>query len=109
MREQGFTIEAVDRLTGPLIGQAKTATFRTIDMVGLDVFTHVAQNIYDNAPADPQREIFQIPDFMRSMLQKKLLGIKTGSGFYKKMVMKSSRSSKLDYRKQQRANLPDLK
>ena len=53
MRERGFTIEEVDRLTGPLIGQAKTATFRTIDMVGLDVFAHVAQNIYDNAPDRP--------------------------------------------------------
>jgi 3-hydroxyacyl-CoA dehydrogenase len=84
MRERGFSIEEVDRLTGPLIGQARTATFRTIDMVGLDVFSKVAENIFENAPHDPQREIFRVPDFMRSMLEKKLLGTKTGGGFYKK-------------------------
>lgn len=110
MAERGFTIEEVDRLTGPLIGQAKTATFRTIDMVGLDVFAHVAQNIYDNAPADSQRETFRIPEFMRAMLDKKLLGTKTGGGFYKKDgdEILTLDLETLDYRKQQRANLAAL-
>jgi len=110
MRERGFTVEEIDRLTGPLIGQAKTATFRTIDMVGLDVFAHVADNIYANAPDDPQREIFGIPDFMRSMLDKKLLGIKTGGGFYKKEgdEILTLDLGTFEYRKQQRANLPAL-
>jgi 3-hydroxyacyl-CoA dehydrogenase len=84
MREGHYTIEEVDRLTGPLIGRAKTATFRTIDMVGLDVFVHVADNIYENAPQDSMREIFRVPDFMRLMIKNKLLGMKTGGGFYKK-------------------------
>src|SRR5262245_24973523 len=84
MRQRGFTIEEVDLLTGPLIGHPKTATFRTIDIVGLDVFVYVADNIYNSAPRDPQREIFRVPDFMRSMLDLKLLGSKTGRGFYKK-------------------------
>src|SRR5262245_39545372 len=84
MQAGGFTIEEVDLLTGPLIGRAKTATFRTIDMVGLDVFLHVAANIYQNAAHDPQREIFRPPEFMRSMLERKMLGAKTGGGFYKK-------------------------
>src|SRR5712691_10787799 len=84
MQQGGFTIEEVDRLTGPLIGHPKTATFRTIDMVGLDVFVHVADNIYQNAPNDPQRETFRVPEFMRLMLDRKMLGAKTGRGFYKK-------------------------
>src|SRR4030095_12264893 len=78
MQQHGFTFEEVDRLTGPLIGHPKTATFRTIDMVGIDVFVHVADNIYKNAPNDPEREIFRVPEFMRSMLNRKMLGAKTG-------------------------------
>jgi 3-hydroxyacyl-CoA dehydrogenase len=84
MQQGGFTVEEVDRLTGPLIGRAKTATFRTIDIVGLDVFVHVAQNIYTAVTGDPQRDIFRVPDFMQLMLDRKMLGAKTGRGFYKK-------------------------
>ncbi len=84
MQSSGFTLEEIDHLTGPLIGRPKTATFRTIDMVGLDIFVHVADNIYRSVPDDPQREIFRVPEFMRSMLDRKMLGIKTGRGFYKK-------------------------
>jgi 3-hydroxyacyl-CoA dehydrogenase len=84
MQQGGFTVDEVDFLTGPLIGRAKTATFRTIDMVGLDIFAHVADNIYNNAPNDTQRDIFRIPSFIRSMLERNMLGVKTGRGFYKK-------------------------
>ena len=84
MLQGGFTIEETDRLTGPLIGRAKTATFRTIDIVGLDVFAYVADNIYQSARDDPEREIFRVPDFMRLMIDRKMLGAKTGRGFYKK-------------------------
>jgi 3-hydroxyacyl-CoA dehydrogenase len=69
MQQGEFTIEEVDRLTGTLIGHPKTATFRTIDLVGVDIFVHVADNIYENAPDDPQREIFRVPQFMRLMLE----------------------------------------
>ena len=110
MREGGFTIEEVDRLTGPLIGRAKTATFRTIDMVGLDIFVHVADNIYKNAPDDPQREIFKVPDFVRLMLENKMLGAKTGRGFYKKQdeEILTLDLEAMEYRPQRRANLPSL-
>jgi 3-hydroxyacyl-CoA dehydrogenase len=106
----GFTIEEVDRLTGPLIGRPKTATFRTIDIVGLDILLHVADNIYQNAPQDPQRDIFKAPEFMRSMLDRKLLGAKTGGGFYRK---ESDQILTLDlgsmkYRPQQKAHFPSL-
>jgi 3-hydroxyacyl-CoA dehydrogenase len=84
MQKVGFTIEEIDRLTGPLIGRPKTATFRTIDMVGLDVFVHVAENIYQTALNDQERETFRVPEFMRLMLDRKMLGGKTKRGFYKK-------------------------
>ena len=84
MQQGGFTVEEVDGLTGPLIGRAKTATFRTIDLVGVDVFVHVADNIYQNVPEDPQRQTFRVPEFMRLMVERKMLGAKTGRGFYKK-------------------------
>jgi 3-hydroxyacyl-CoA dehydrogenase len=110
MQQYGFTIEEVDRLTGTLIGRAKTATFRTIDLVGLDVFKHVADNIYANAPADPEREIFHVPEFMRSMVERKMLGAKTGRGFYEK---KGDEILALDlgtmqYRPQQKPRFPSL-
>jgi 3-hydroxyacyl-CoA dehydrogenase len=110
MQQYGFTIEEVDRLTGPLIGRAKTATFRTMDLVGLDVFNHVADNIYTNAAADPEREIFRVPEFMRSMVEQKMLGAKTGRGFYEK---KGDEILTLDlgtmrYRPQQKPHFPSL-
>jgi 3-hydroxyacyl-CoA dehydrogenase len=110
MQQRGFTIEEVDRLTGPLIGRAKTATFRTIDMVGLDIFVHVADNIFQNAPADPQREIFRVPNFIRMMLERKMLGAKTGGGFYKKQGDEISTLDleAMEYRPQRRPSFPAL-
>ena len=84
MQQDGFTIEELDGLTGPLMGRPKTATFRTIDIVGLDVFVHVAENIYQNVSGDPEREIFRVPEFMGLMIERRMLGAKTGRGFYKK-------------------------
>ncbi len=110
MRQGGFTIEEVDRLTGPLIGRAKTATFRTIDMVGLDIFVHVASNIFENAPDDPQREIFRVPEFMRAMAERGMLGAKTGRGFYKKEgdEILTLDLDTMQYRRQRPPNLPSL-
>jgi 3-hydroxyacyl-CoA dehydrogenase len=110
MQQGGFTIEEVDRLTGPLIGRAKTATFRTIDLVGLDVFAHVADNIYQNAKDDPAREIFRIPDFMHLMRDRKMLGAKAGRGFYKKdgdEILTLDLAS-MEYRPQRKPNFPSL-
>ncbi len=108
MQERGFTIEEVDRLTGTLIGRAKTATFRTIDMVGLDIFVHVANNICQNAPGDPQRDVFRIPGFMQEMLERKMLGGKTKGGFYKKdgdEILTLDIAS-MKYRAQQKPSFP---
>jgi 3-hydroxyacyl-CoA dehydrogenase len=84
MMELGMTVEAVDGLTGPVIGHPKSASFRTSDLVGLDVILHVAQNVYDGAAGDEKRETFIPPEFIRNMVEKGLLGEKTKQGFYKK-------------------------
>lgn len=84
MMELGLSIETVDSLTGPIIGRAKSASFRTADLVGLDTLMHVANNVYDGAPDDEKREVFRAPGFITEMVKKNLLGEKTKQGFYKK-------------------------
>ncbi len=84
MEKHEVTIEEVDKIFGPPLGRPKSAVFRTADIVGLDTFLHVTNNCYDSLPNDPQREVFKAPDWLKSMVEKKLLGDKTGSGFYKK-------------------------
>ncbi|WP_316274115.1 3-hydroxyacyl-CoA dehydrogenase/enoyl-CoA hydratase family protein [Bacillus halotolerans] len=83
MLKGGYQVGEVDSITGPLIGRPKSATFRTLDVVGLDTFAHVARNVYDNAEGD-EKEVFRLPDFMNDMLQKGWIGSKSGQGFYKK-------------------------
>jgi 3-hydroxyacyl-CoA dehydrogenase len=110
MQTGGFTIEEVDRLTGTLIGRPKTATFRTIDIVGLDIFIHVADNIYENVPNDPQREVFRVPDFMRLMAERRMLGLKSGQGFYKKQgddILTLDLGS-MEFRAQKKPSFPSL-
>ena len=84
MMELGLSIEAVDQLTGPVIGHPKSASFRTADLVGLDTLAHVADNVYEGSPDDEKREMFKVPDFIQRMIEKNMLGDKTGLGFYKK-------------------------
>lgn len=84
VKEMGLTIEEVDKLTGPVIGRPKSATFRTVDVVGLDTLVHVANGIYENCPSDESHELFKLPDFINKMMENKWLGSKTGQGFYKK-------------------------
>lgn len=79
-----LTIEAADKLTGPVVGNPKSASFRTADLVGLDTLLHVADNVYEGAPDDERREMFKAPEFISAMVEKKLLGEKTKQGFYKK-------------------------
>ncbi len=83
MIEDGLTIPEVDALFGPALGRPKTAMFKTTDLVGLDTMGHVAKNTYDLVPDDEQREAFKVPEFVDRMIEKKLLGKKAKSGFYK--------------------------
>jgi len=83
IKQLGLTIPEIDKLTGPVIGRAKSATFRTADVVGLDTLVHVANGIAQSTK-DEANEIFAIPDYLTQMLNNKWLGQKTNQGFYKK-------------------------
>lgn len=80
----GITIEEVDKLTGPVIGHPKSATFRTSDVVGLDTMVHVANGLSQGVPNDEAKDLFQIPEFVTKMVANNWLGSKSGQGFYKK-------------------------
>lgn len=84
MIKQGFTPTEVDQMTGKAIGHASSATFRTSDLVGLDVTAHVVSNLYPAIPEDEDRDTFKVPDVMQTLLDKKILGDKTNGGFFKK-------------------------
>jgi 3-hydroxyacyl-CoA dehydrogenase len=84
MGELDMTVEEVDACTGPAVGWPKSATFRTADLVGLDVLTHVIKNIHETAPNDESRERYKIPALLGEMTKRGWLGDKTGQGFYKK-------------------------
>ncbi|HEY9490099.1 MAG TPA: 3-hydroxyacyl-CoA dehydrogenase NAD-binding domain-containing protein, partial [Chryseosolibacter sp.] len=84
MRKLGLNIDEIDKLTGPVIGRPKSATFRTSDVVGLDTLIKVAQNLHSGLPNDEGREMFRMPEVITKLEENKWLGDKTGQGFYKK-------------------------
>jgi len=84
MGELGLNIDEVDKLTGPVIGRPKSATFRTADVVGLDTLIKVANNLYEGLPNDEAKEAFKLKDYLKVMDEKKWYGDKSGQGFYKK-------------------------
>jgi 3-hydroxyacyl-CoA dehydrogenase len=83
--EDGFTVEEVDALTGSLIGLPNSASFRLIDIVGVDIWVHVGANLYDMVPGDPWRDRFQAHPVMTELMRRNWLGDKTGQGFYKRV------------------------
>ena len=83
--EGDYTVEEVDALTGPLIGLPKSASFRLVDIIGLDVWVHVLRNLHELAPLDPARDRYVVPEFMERMMEHGLLGEKRGQGFYKRV------------------------
>ncbi|MBP0725653.1 3-hydroxyacyl-CoA dehydrogenase/enoyl-CoA hydratase family protein [Bacillus sp. RG28] len=83
MIKGGYSVGEVDSVTGPLIGRPKSATFRTLDVVGLDTFIHVANNVYEKVEG-AEKEVFEVPDFMKEMADRKWLGSKSGQGFFLK-------------------------
>lgn len=83
MLKAGLSVGEVDSITGPLIGRAKSATFRTLDVVGLDTFYHVANNVYEKVDGK-EKEVFEIPAFLKVMVEKGWLGSKSGQGFFLK-------------------------
>jgi len=115
VKEMDLTIEEVDKLTGPVIGRPKSATFRTVDVVGLDTLVHVANGLHEGVPNDERHELFALPDFINTMMENKWFGSKSGQGFYKKIKnedgsseIKSLDLETLEYRSQKKASFATL-
>jgi 3-hydroxyacyl-CoA dehydrogenase len=107
----GYSVGEVDSVTGPLIGRPKSATFRTLDVVGLDTFIHVARNVYDNVNGE-EKKVFEVPDFMLKMQENGWLGAKTGQGFFLKRkgdkgsVILELNPNTLEYEERKKLNTP---
>ena len=112
MTTLGMTVEEVDACTGPAVGQPKSATFRTADIVGLDVLLHVVKNIYESVQNDESREIYRVPAFLEEMARRGWLGDKTGQGFYKKVKGEEEilalDVNTMEYRPRQKAKFASL-
>lgn len=118
MLEDGYSIEEVDKITGQAVGRPRSATFRTLDLVGLDVGGHVIKNLYEALPEDAEREVFVAPEFLTQMIGRGLLGNKTKGGFYRKQTGDIKGGGKkeiwaidpatLEYRPSQKVKLPAL-
>jgi len=115
VKDLDLTVEEVDKLSGPVIGRPKSATFRTVDVVGLDTLVHVANGIYENCKEDERLELFKLPDFINTMMKNKWLGSKTKQGFYKKTVSAEGKKeiltldlNTLEYRSAKKAKFATL-
>jgi 3-hydroxyacyl-CoA dehydrogenase len=114
MTTLGMTVEEVDACTGPAVGWPKSATFRTADLVGLDVLVHVIKNIYETAPNDESHEMYKVPALIEEMARRAWLGDKTGQGFYKKVKGEGEKEiltldvNTMEYRPRQKAKFASL-
>src|SRR5882757_3950418 len=110
----GMTVEEVDACTGPAVGWPKSATFRTADIVGLDVLVHVVKNIHETVANDESREVYKVPALVEEMFKRKMLGDKTGQGFYKKVKGAGEKeiltldTNTFEYRPRQKAKFASL-
>jgi 3-hydroxyacyl-CoA dehydrogenase len=110
----GMTVEEVDACTGPAVGWPKSATFRTADIVGLDVLVHVVKNIYETAPNDESRESYKVPALVEEMAKRGWLGDKTGQGFYKRVKGEGEKEiltldvNTMEYRVREKARFASL-
>ena len=115
VEEMGLTVEEVDKLTGPVLGRPKSATFRTCDVVGLDTLVHVANGLKANCPNDEEKALFELPSYVSKMVENGWLGSKTNQGFYKKVKNEKGKSeiltldlNTLGYRPAQKAKFATL-
>ncbi|MDW7710295.1 MAG: 3-hydroxyacyl-CoA dehydrogenase/enoyl-CoA hydratase family protein [Deferrisomatales bacterium] len=114
MEDHGLAVEQVDALTGKALARPKSATFRTADLVGLDVLAHVARTQYEGAPDDERRDVFRLPPWLDAMVQKGLLGQKSGGGFYKRVKQGGKKETLAidpatgEYRPKGKADFPSL-
>ncbi|BCJ86596.1 3-hydroxyacyl-CoA dehydrogenase/enoyl-CoA hydratase family protein [Effusibacillus dendaii] len=110
MTKNGLTIDEIDAITGPAMGRPKSATFRTLDIVGLDTFVNVANNVHANVTDPDEKATFVVPDFIQQMVERRWLGQKTKQGFYKKEGKEISvlDYNTLDYRPAGKPNFASL-
>ncbi len=115
VEEMDLTVEEVDKLTGPVLGRPKSATFRTADVVGLDTLVHVANGLRENVKSDEENNLFTLPNYIGKMIENKWLGSKTGQGFYKKVKQDDGSSEilvldlkTLEYRSANKVKFPTL-
>ncbi len=115
IKDLGLTVSEVDKLTGTVIGRPKSATFRTADLVGLDTLVNVANGLFENCPNDEARSLFNLPDFIQKMTEKKWLGEKTKQGFYKKVASETGKNeiwalnfNTMEYEPSQKTSFPTL-
>jgi len=115
VEEMGLTVEEVDKLSGPILGRPKSATFRTCDVVGLDTLVHVANGLKGNCPNDEEKTLFELPGYISKMIENGRLGSKTNQGFYKKIKDENGKSkiltldlNTLEYRDKNKVKFPTL-
>ena len=115
VNEMGLTVEEVDKLSGPIMGRAKSATFRTCDVVGLDTLVHVANGLKANCPNDEEKDLFELPSYISQMVEKNWLGSKTNQGFFKKVKDENGKSEILvldlktmEYKPKSKVKFPTL-
>ncbi|MGB2677315.1 MAG: 3-hydroxyacyl-CoA dehydrogenase NAD-binding domain-containing protein [Candidatus Acidiferrum sp.] len=114
MSTLGLTVEEVDACTGPAVGWPKSATFRTADIVGLDILMHVVKNIYETAPNDESREAYKVPVFVEEMARRGWIGDKTAQGFYKRVKSEGEKEiltldlNTMEYRARQKARFASI-
>ena len=115
VKEMGFSVSEVDKLSGPILGRPKSATFRTCDVVGLDTLVHVANGLKQNCPDDEEKELFELPRYISKMVENNWLGSKSGQGFYKKEKDENGKKTilaldleTLEYKKPDKVKFPTL-
>ncbi|MEO9257193.1 MAG: 3-hydroxyacyl-CoA dehydrogenase NAD-binding domain-containing protein [Crocinitomicaceae bacterium] len=115
VKDLDLTVEEIDKLTGPIFGRPKSATFRTCDVVGLDTLVLVAKGLHDNCPKDEAHDLFELPSYVAKMVENKWLGSKTKQGFYKKVTAADGKSEilvldlkTLEYVSSQKVKFPTL-
>src|SRR6266568_3070698 len=113
--DEGYTVGEVDTILGPSMGRPRSAVSRTADLSGLDTLVNVADNLYQNAPGDPWRETFRVPEVVREMIRRGWLGEKSGQGFYKRIKNPDGESTILElnlktfeYEPQQKVRFPSI-
>ena len=115
VKEMGLSVSEVDKLSGPILGRPKSATFRTCDVVGLDTLVHVANGLKQNCPDDEEKELFELPGYIAKMVENNWLGSKSGQGFYKKEKDENGKKNilaldleTLEYKKPNKVKFPTL-